>query len=199
MRHGQTEYTKLGGVPAGHIDVPLTEEGIAQIEKMSSDISVDLDEIYSSDLIRCKKTSEIINQKFNLKIIYDSRLRTRDLGSIAGKKFNEIDPTGKMLEKDRSQQYNYRRYGGEAVEDVLKRLNSFLREIQTNKKNKKILVVTSDRIISLLYYMFNGEACKIIKVTSLHEFEFLENFFYITKEEVSYTLKNNEVSIKNNI
>lgn len=171
IRHGQTEHNQRK-VVTGHIDVPLTQEGIKQMQKTKEEVPEDFFEIYSSDLIRCKQTAEIINQKLNLQIIYDSRLKERDFGSLAGKNIKEIDPTGEISRKDYNQEYDYRPYGGESVEDVKKRLFSFIKEITEVKKDKKILVITSGGIIRLLHNILNGEVYEEIQNSSVHEFEF---------------------------
>ena len=72
IRHGETESNKKGTV-TGHIDSPLSEGGIEQTKKTLSEIPNDFQELYSSDLIRCKQTAEILNQKLNLQIKFDVR------------------------------------------------------------------------------------------------------------------------------
>lgn len=171
VRHGETESNKKGTV-TGHIDSPLSDEGIEQAKKTLLEIPDGFEELYSSDLIRCKQTAEILNQKFNLQIKYDLRLRERHFGSLAGKKFSEMDTTGEMKEKDKNQQYDYRPYGGEHVEDVKKRVFAFIGDIKKYDKHKKILVVTSGGIIRLLHNILNGEVHEKIHNISIHEFKF---------------------------
>ena len=171
VRHGQTEFNKQG-FATGKTDVPLNEEGIKEAQKVSLAISNDYQELYCSDLLRCKQTAEILNQKLNLPIKFDSRLGERDFGSLTGKKISEIDPSGVLKEKDKNQQYNYRPYGGESVEDVKERLFSFIKEIQNNIKDRKILVVTSGGIIRLLHNILSGEVHETIHNASVHSFEF---------------------------
>lgn len=173
VRHGQTESNERGTV-TGQNDSPLTDEGIRQAQNTLKEIIDDYSEIYSADLIRCKQTAEIINQKFDLQIKFDSRLRERDFGLLAGKKFEDIDSTGIIKEKDMNQQYDYRPYGGESVEDVKERVFSFIKDIQNNKKDKKILVVTSGGIIRLLHFILKGEVHEKIHNSSIHEFEFID-------------------------
>jgi alpha-ribazole phosphatase/probable phosphoglycerate mutase len=171
VRHGQTEHNKNGFI-TGQIDAPLSEEGVEQVKKILLEISNGYEELYSSDLVRCKQTVEILNQKLNLIIKYDSRLRERDFGSLAGKKFSEIDTTGQMKEKEKNQQYDYRLYGGESFQDVKKRVFDFIEDIKNSPKDKKILVVTSAGIIRLLQYTKNGKIHEIIHNNLVYEFEF---------------------------
>ncbi len=171
VRHGQTEFNKQG-FATGQINVPLNEEGIKEAQKVSLAISNDYQELYCSDLLRCKQTAEILNQKLNLPIKLDSRLGERDFGTLAGKRISEIDPSGELKAKDKNQQYNYHPYGGESVEDVKQRIFSFIKEMQSNANDRKILVVTSGGIIRLLHNILNGEVHEIIHNASVHSFEF---------------------------
>lgn len=171
VRHGQSQSNQKGTV-TGQNDSPLTEEGIEQANKTFLEISNDFSEIYSSDLIRCRQTAEILNKKLNLPIQYDLRLRERHFGSLAGKKFKEMDATGEMKEKDKNQQYDYRPYGGEHVEDVKKRVFDFISELSRKKTKGKILVVTHGGIIRLLHNIINGQVQGFIENSSIHEFEF---------------------------
>lgn len=173
VRHGKTEHN-INKLATGHIDVPLLAEGITEAEKLASEIPNDFNIIYSSDLIRCKQTSDILNKKLGLEIIYDIRLRERDFGSLAGQPIETFSLD--LREKDRNQKYDYRPYGGESVEDVKKRIFAFIQDLINNKKDEKVLVVTSGGIIRLLHSIINKEIHERIHNASIHEFEFSENF-----------------------
>ena len=169
VRHGQTQYNKEGRC-TGHIDDLLTAEGIKEAERALKDLSNDFNIIYSSDLIRCKQTAEILNRNFKMPIVYDTRLRERNFGSLVGEywaKWNSV-----LLEKDKNQQYDYRPFGGESVEDVKKRLFSFVLEIQKKHKNDKVLISTHGGIIRLLLNNVKNEVRGHIDNNSIHEFEF---------------------------
>jgi alpha-ribazole phosphatase/probable phosphoglycerate mutase len=172
VRHGQSESNKKG-VLTGHIDIPLSDEGIEQVKKTSLEISSDFHEIYSSDLIRCKQTAEIINEKLNVSITYDSRLRERNFGSLAGKSWAEVGE--ELREIDKKQLYDYRPHGGEHVDEVKERVFSCIEEIKIKHPNKKILIVTSGGIIRLLHNVLNGQIHSHIENSSVHEFEFTDN------------------------
>ena len=169
VRHGETISNK-NNTTTGWVDSPLNNDGIKQARKTALEMPLDFSEIYCSDLIRCKQTAEIINQKLNLPIIYDARLRERNFGSLGGKSWDEI--SSEMKEIDKLQKYDYRQYGGESVEDVKKRLFDFIDEIRHNKKDKKILIVTHGGIIRMLHNLLNNEVHQKIQNSSMHEFYF---------------------------
>ncbi|OGI82240.1 hypothetical protein A3E95_01820 [Candidatus Nomurabacteria bacterium RIFCSPHIGHO2_12_FULL_44_22b] len=170
VRHGKTEYNVAGRVNGQMMDDPLIEEGIEQAQKTKLEISEDYTIIYSSDLLRAKQTAEILNQKLNIPIKYDVRLRERSHGSLTGKTWDEMGPNQKEI--DKNQKYDYRPYGGECVEDVRSRVFSFVEEIKKNNRNPKILVVTHGGIIRLLYHTLHGQIPEKIYNASVHEFEF---------------------------
>ncbi len=175
VRHGKTNYNE-NKFATGWDDPALNNDGILQAQYTADIISEKYTELYSSDLLRCKQTAEILNKKLGLEIKYDKRLRERNFGSLAGKNFNDFDKTGILKEKDKNQEYDYRIYGGESVEDVKNRVYSFIREILENSKNKNILVVTSGGVVRFLHKMLNNEVHEVIHNSSIHRFDFPDNF-----------------------
>ena len=169
IRHGQSEYNKDGRV-AGQVDTVLTEDGKKEAESTAEELPQNFDLIFSSDLSRCKQTTEIINKKINLPIVYDVRLRERSFGSIEGTYWKNFDSI--LLEKDKLLEYDYRTFGGESVEDVKKRLLLCLDDIQKNHKNAKVLISTHGGIIRLLHHILKGKIPEKIHNASVHEFEF---------------------------
>ncbi len=172
VRHGKTQLNKEGRA-TGQKDELLLEEGIEEAYKTKEELSSDFTDMYCSDLTRCKQTAEILNEKLNLPINYDVRIRERDFGSLEGKRLSEVDP--ELYHKDHNQLYDYRPYGGESVDDVKERLMNFVFDIQKNHKGKKILIVAHGGIIRLLHHLLKGEIPEKIHNASLHEFDFPDN------------------------
>ena len=171
IRHGETEYnitTRL----TGQTDIPLNEKGIEQAHKAASEIPSDIAEIYSSDLIRCKQTTDILNKNLRLPVTYDARLRERDFGSFSGKHWRDIDQNGILKAIDKRLEYDYRPQGGESIADVKKRVFECIDDMR--KKRGSILVVTSAGIIRLLHHFIHKELHETIHNSSIHEFEFAE-------------------------
>ncbi len=171
VRHGKTEYNGSGRM-TGQTDIPLTEEGIEQAEQAADTMPSEVTALYSSDLMRCKQTTEILNRKLNLPVTYDPRLRERDFGSLAGKYWKDLDSDGSTMARDVAQKYDYRPYGGESVEDVHSRVRAFLEEMKRSHPDGVIVAVTSAGIIRALHDVLNGQAPEIVHNSSFHEFEF---------------------------
>jgi alpha-ribazole phosphatase len=60
VRHGLTQ-ANIDGRYAGHTDIPVSEQGISQLSKMTEDFEYPSpDAVFSSPLTRCLQTSEIV-------------------------------------------------------------------------------------------------------------------------------------------
>ena len=106
IRHGETEGGQQNRYK-GHIDVPLSENGIRQMERLSKYIvqnsstlnnveplnnieQLKLNAVYCSDLSRALKSAEIIAKPHKLRPIVMPELRERNFGIWEGMTFNEI-------------------------------------------------------------------------------------------------------------
>jgi len=169
VRHGQTE-SNAKRLMYGNWDSPLTPEGVEAAMTTANEISQDFDLIYSSDLGRAKHTAEILNKKLNLPINYDARLRERHFGSLEGT--DMLSTNKEMWQKDHVQEYNYRPWGGESMENVKERIMDFVSDMKKNSRDKKVLVVTHGGIMRLIYFLLNGKPAEKIHNASVHEFDF---------------------------
>ena len=170
VRHGESEGNTKG-VLSGHTDYPLTEKGREQARETAALIPTDYVYVYSSDLLRCKQTTEIVNVK-KLPIVFDVRLRERNFGELTGKSWDELDPEGVLRKADVEQKYDYRPYGGESADQVEARLMECFNEIKDSvTKGTKVLIVTSGGIIRMLHLRHKNEEHAHIPNASVHEFE----------------------------
>lgn len=169
VRHGETNENVAGRL-SGHSEASLTEKGTEQAEAAVALIPTDVTAIYSSDLIRCKQTAEILNKNLQLHVTYDARLRERDFGSLSGMSWAEVDPEGLRKGRDLRLDYDYSPEGGESIDDVRARVLASLEDMRKNESGA-VLAVTSAGVIRLLHHMLNNELKEIIHNSSFHEFE----------------------------
>jgi broad specificity phosphatase PhoE len=86
VRHGKTEFNRGGAgrdIIRGHLDKPLTQEGLAQARKLGRELSeTEMREVYTSDLSRARRTAEIVAnyQRRHVKVDPTQDLRSWDLG-----------------------------------------------------------------------------------------------------------------------
>lgn len=93
IRHGETEGAEKKRYK-GHIDVPLSDNGIMQVKAMSGYVAQNggkaIKAVYTSDLGRAVKSAEIIAEPLGLKPVIVKGLRERSFGRWEGMSFDEI-------------------------------------------------------------------------------------------------------------
>ena len=120
IRHGESETNKKG-VWTGWLDPPLTERGLCDAERAGKLISgIKFDKLYSSDLIRARKTCEIALNNAPYEIT--PTLREVDVGWIAGKPLTILTDEMRASMATRG----FAEFGGESVEQFNSRIKEFM-------------------------------------------------------------------------
>ncbi|HCM37353.1 MAG: Phosphoglycerate mutase family protein [Candidatus Gottesmanbacteria bacterium GW2011_GWB1_43_11] len=156
VRHGETEWN-IKGLLQGHGDSPLTQAG----EQQAKDIALKLkrihfDEVFSSDLLRAKRTAETIALDLKIAVKTTQALRERFYGKYEGKPHAVINQDlKKYLEQ-------YKEVSGELLanlklspevesqNEATSRFITFLREIAVGYVGKTILIVSHGGIMRYL-------------------------------------------------
>lgn len=150
VRHGQCDRNKIGGWS----DIHLNENGKKEIKSLLPQIG-EYNLFVSSDLIRAKETSDIINTKLRMDIVYDENYREMnngDLKDLAIDDFSNLNGDYKFSSLRMNQKYP----GGESPNDFYKRVkNEFISMLEHNK-NKKILLVTHAGVITVILCILKG-------------------------------------------
>ncbi len=153
VRHGQTLWNKKKLIQ-GHKDSPLTKKGIKQAKDLSRKLKkINFDSIYSSDLLRAKRTAEIINLEKNLAIQTTKLLRERYMDHFEGKSTSYYEEKLKKTIKDYQKLTKKERFKFkvepqiENDEQIIERFITFLRQIAITKLGKKILIVSHGAIM----------------------------------------------------
>lgn len=90
VRHGETDWN-IKGIIQGQTNIPLNKTGEIQARECGEYFkNKPIDAIISSPLMRAKKTTQLINQTLNLRIIYEDRLKERYFGIAEGKSKVEL-------------------------------------------------------------------------------------------------------------
>ena len=130
IRHGQSE-TNATGCYTGHLQIPLTEQGIKDAEGVRPFLrGIKFDKIYSSDLIRAKKTAETAIPG----CVYEEtpQLREIDHGTLRGKNIMKCrEEYGEKLAKSRAA-IDYSAFGGETKEVFYGRVQEFLDNVASS-------------------------------------------------------------------
>jgi len=150
VRHGLTDWN-VKGLLQGQSDIPLNTEGEKQaVEAAKKHFKkIEFAAIFSSDLVRAKRTAEIIALEKKMAVETSVLLRERDFGPFEGRHFNEVmkelrlDIQSFRVLTDKEAES----LGIESDTKVMERFLRFLREVAVAYQGKKILVVTHGSVM----------------------------------------------------
>jgi len=177
----------------GHIDVPLSDEGIAQIERLAVHIkertdgnarwgvmkgtSAGYDEqsgvirsVYTSDLSRAIRSAEIIAAPFGLEPVQVAAFRERSFGEWEGMSFDEIRssyPDDFNAWAGNPVKFSPR--GGESTEAVRDRVMPGFGEVLSKHGGEKIAIVAHGGITRIIL-------CEVLSIPLQNIFRIEQNF-----------------------
>jgi probable phosphoglycerate mutase len=128
LRHGRTAWNAVGRAQ-GHADIELDDLGHQQAAAAAPYVAaMGLSALWSSDLIRARRTAEYVAAASGLQVKHDERLREFDVGQRQGLTLAEFaerhpDEYAQRLQPDMPSVA-----GGESGADVLSRMVPALRE-----------------------------------------------------------------------
>jgi len=155
ISHTTTDWCLVGRLK-GQTDRELTKPGRTEALKLASKLkNLGISKIVSSDLKRASQTAEIINTQLKVPITSDALLRECSFGSLEGMTKEEaVAKYGPMIIKDWDDQcesYDFKRFGGEDREEVLKHHLKLLKKYSgSNLKETAILLVGHERGLDTL-------------------------------------------------
>ena len=150
VRHGEDDANKIGGWSDNH----LTKKGQDEIYNLLSQIET-YDLFVSSDLQRAKETSEIINKKLNMNIIYNSNFRevnNGDLKNVSIEEFKKINYKKSFSNLEMNESYP----NGESPLIFYERITNEFIKLTKHNIHKKILLVTHGEVINVILCLING-------------------------------------------
>src|SRR3989338_5919677 len=90
VRHGETEWNEKK-IIQGHSDIPLNKKGELQAKELGQEFKgIHFDAVFSSNLIRAKRTAEIAVLEKKLAVVTTNALRERMFGRFEGKHISEL-------------------------------------------------------------------------------------------------------------
>ena len=157
IRHGETDYNKAD-LFTGSTDVALNNVGRIQAQDAAKKLSsFNIEEIWTSPLIRAKETAEIISANLNLPVVTFSVMAERHFGRLEGKLKNSVDR--KTLPDDAENEVDFHQRAKEVLSLICKR-------------NKNILIVSHSGIFKGISRILNNnedvelkiDNCEIVKI-----------------------------------
>ncbi len=158
IRHGQTEFNKLGIVQGGGVDSSLNEKGKEQAQAFFDFYkNIPFDLVLTSAL---KRTHETV-QAFTAKGIpweQDARINEMNWGVHEGKKSEPWmhQAYKEMIENWKQGNFDARLEDGESAQELATRVGDFLEELKS-KKAKQVLVCSHGRTMRCLMSLVKGE------------------------------------------
>lgn len=151
IRHGMTD-ANINGVYVGKkTDIPLCPEGVRELRDLRNDIDYpEVQAVYTSPLLRCKQTANILYEGFQPIVIDD--MAEYDFGDFEGKTATELEinpaytewTSGKISCPP----------GGEDSTDFVKRialgLNKIVRDMMDKEINSSAVIMHGGAIMMLL-------------------------------------------------
>lgn len=149
IRHGQTEANEKG-ILTGRLETNLTQKGIDDAVALSKELIEKFDYYYCSPLTRTHQTLKAIKGN-DVDFIIDERLTEVSSGDWQGRLKSELP----KVEYDLYKKGLLNPPNGESLDDVDKRIKSFLKDIFSKyKADEKLLVVTHNAFMRNLKRMF---------------------------------------------
>jgi len=141
VRHGESTWN-VAGRWQGHADPPLSELGERQAAAAAAALSDPPDAVWTSDLVRARRTAQLLAEPHGLAVRADARLRERDVGEWSGLTRAEIEERWPgWLAARRSPD------GFEADEPLAGRALEALRDIAAAAPEATVIVVTHGGVI----------------------------------------------------
>jgi len=145
IRHAESEKNTGDYIDSTLDTFDLTEEGVLQAESAAKELKGQIDFIYSSPVLRSRRTAEIIGKKLGIEVTIASELAEIDSGEWNGRKVT--DPTiAKERESLRSlppEKQFLEKHGntGESWKEFNERLEVFIDRVIAKHKGKSVLIV----------------------------------------------------------
>lgn len=155
VRHGQTDWN-VQSIIQGQSDIPLNDVGVSQAKQLAEKLThVHFDSVFSSDLMRAKRTAEIIVLEKKLAVETTAALRERHFGRFEGKNWRQHDrEIVALLKKYRKASYAGQKTDLETDESMTGRVIPFLREASVVYPGKSVLMVSHGGLMrSLLIHL----------------------------------------------
>lgn len=171
IRHGESSWNRAGRWQ-GHADPDLTETGRAQAHDLAEQIAARHREqpwsrLFSSDLLRARRTATILGDRLGLALGVDPRLRELDVGRWSGRTRAEIESMdAETLRRFELGSPGIRPGGGETRIEIRERSHAFVGGLVERHRGERILIVTHLGVIRALVPGAAPENLACVEVTA---------------------------------
>ena len=207
VRHGKTEWNLEGRLQGAKGDSPLLEESIEQVRELGhylSDTHFDL--VFSSDLPRAKKTTELIieSQKSKVEVTYTKALREWNLGKLEGQKISlvqSIYPQEMHAFRNNLAKFRAKDFHAESVYSTTQRVAQLIKTLKDSDAKNVLLVGHGANLTASIRNLLGFEPGLLRQAGGLDnasvtilETEDCEHFTLKRWNDTSYMDKENKIS-----
>lgn len=170
VRHGETDWNVLDLIQ-GQTDTMLTKNGEIQAKEAARELGkIHFDAVFSSDLIRARRTAEIISLEKKIAVQTTKLLCERNYGSLQGKSHSTLKEIDKLYDALKEEErFSFKPFPDvESDEEVVGRFITFAREVAVANAGKTILVVAHGGLmrIFLMHLRFANFKKSAVKTIS---------------------------------
>lgn len=138
IRHGETDFNKQGLIQ-GMSDIPLNDKGIHQAgiaAEWFKEQQITFDQVFSSPLVRARKTAAIVSGRAFEAVLPDARIREMDFGVDEGKPYPMIKDLFDAPEAYQPPE------GAESIQELQERTQLFLNMLaELSEKDESVQTV----------------------------------------------------------
>ena len=173
VRHGQSEWNEKN-LFTGWKDPDLTSKGEVEAKeagKSLNKLDIKYDLMFTSVLLRAKRTAQIILNELNqrdIKIIKDKALNERDYGNLSGLNKDEArEKWGEEQVHKWRRSYNIAPPGGESLKDTAERVLPYYRKKilpHVNERKNIIVAAHGNSLRALVMELDNLSPKEIVKL-----------------------------------
>ena len=154
---------------AGRADMDISAKGKLQLECLSEYFkNIKIDKIYTSSLIRARKTAEAINKYHDCEIEIEDAFIEINLGKLDGRPVSDM--TDEQIFLWNMQPHKFYVKGGETMEQVANRAYEGILRIVRENPNSTVAIASHGCVIRNLMRIFKGFA-----FTGLNEVDWCDN------------------------
>lgn len=167
MRHGQTADNKKH-LLQGRKNIPLSDEGIQQAMNAKADLDAEgivFDRVCASPLKRAMQTASLITGVAEEDIEPIEEIIEYDFGPLEGKRVEDLGENMRAFFMDPE---NYvAPEGAETYEQMFERVEGYLKRMEQEDPDERILVVAHGGTLHAMYQLLNGGPMKEMWATTI--------------------------------
>ncbi len=167
MRHGQTAANKEH-LLQGRKNIPLSEEGIAQAMHAKSELDalgITFDKVCASPLKRATQTAALCTGVSEEDVLPVPELIEYDFGPLEGKRVEDLGENFRNFFMD--PEAYIAPEGAETYEELYARVGGYLKRMEREDPDERILVVAHGGTLHVAYQLLTGGPMKTMWETTI--------------------------------